>query len=157
MEEIIKAVDDFFEKNPDADFDALESFLYENFEKEMVENYFQLMGETILSAENKFRDPINAMLNNDPEVKIIHDPTEDLLENLNVKSWPIWEKEISTFDWYYDETEVCYILEGEVLVHTKNSEYLIKKGDLVKFKKGLSCKWEIKKDIKKHYNFGIEI
>ncbi|WP_420844905.1 cupin domain-containing protein [Marinitoga litoralis] len=97
------------------------------------------------------------MLNNDPEVKIIHDPTEDLLENLNVKSWPIWEKEISTFDWYYDETEVCYILEGEVLVHTKNSEYLIKKGDLVKFKKGLSCKWEIKKDIKKHYNFGIEI
>jgi hypothetical protein len=157
MEEIIKAVDDFFEKNPDADFDALESFLYENFEKEMVENYFQLMGETILSAENNFRDPINAMLNNDPEVKIIHEPTKDLLENLNVKSWPIWEKEISTFDWYYDETEVCYILEGEVLVHTKNSEYLIKKGDLVKFKKGLSCKWEIKKDIKKHYNFGVEI
>lgn len=157
MEEIIKAVDDFFEKNPDADFEALESFLYGNFEKEMVENYFQLMGETILSAENNFRDPINAMLNNDPEVKIIHEPTEYLLENLNIKSWPIWEKEISTFDWYYDETEVCYILEGEVLVHTKNSEYLIKKGDLVKFKKGLSCKWEIKKDIKKHYNFGIEI
>ncbi|KAF2956471.1 cupin domain-containing protein [Marinitoga sp. 38H-ov] len=100
---------------------------------------------------------MNAFLDNDPEVKVIHNPTEDLLNNLNIKKWPIWEKESSTFDWYYDETEVCYILEGEVIVHTKNSEYLIKKGDLVKFKKGLSCKWEILKDIKKHYNFNIEI
>ena len=28
------------------------------------------------------------------------------------------------------------------------------KGDLVTFPKGLSCQWNIKQAVKKHYNFG---
>lgn len=157
MEKIIKAVEDFFERNPDANFEDLELFLYDNFDKKDIEEYMQLLGETILSAESGLRDPVNAFLDNEPEVKIIEDPSEDLLKKLDVEKWSIWEKEASEFDWYYDDTEVCYILEGKVTVHTKNGEYKIKKGDLVKFKKGLSCKWEIEEDIKKYYNFGIEI
>ncbi|GAB6189484.1 hypothetical protein JCM30566_12240 [Marinitoga arctica] len=157
MEEIIKAVDEFFEKNPEFDFESLELFLYENFKKDDVEEYLRLLGETILSAEGGFKDPMGALLDNEPEIKIIENPSEDVLNKLNISEWPIWEKEISTFDWYYDDTEVCYILDGEVIIHTKNSTYKIKKGDLVEFKKDLSCKWEIIKPIKKYYNFGTKI
>lgn len=157
MEEIIHAVEEFFERHPDSDFETLELFLYDNFKKEDVEEYLRLLGETILSAEGGLKDPMAALLDNEPDVKIIENPSDDLLKNLKVKEWPIWEKETSIFDWYYDDTEICYILEGEVIIHTKNHDYKIKQGDLVKFKKGLSCKWEIKKDIKKHYNFGLEI
>jgi uncharacterized cupin superfamily protein len=68
-------------------------------------------------------------------------------------SWPIWEKEISRFDWYYDSTEHCLILEGRVIVETDKGSVEIKAGDFVTFPKGLKCVWDIKEDICKHYNF----
>ena len=37
---------------------------------------------------------------------------------LGITSWPIWEKEASSFDWYYDSKEDCYFLQGEVEVET---------------------------------------
>ena len=43
---------------------------------------------------------------------LIEKPDEQKLEELGVGSWPIWEKEVSRFDWYYDDKETCYILEG---------------------------------------------
>ncbi|ANQ54341.1 MULTISPECIES: cupin domain-containing protein [Thermosipho] len=87
------------------------------------------------------------------EVKIKR-PSKKELEELNVFQWPIWTKEISEFDWYYDETEICYFLEGEVEVETKDGKvYKIGKGDLVEFPKGLSCIWRVKVPVKKHYNF----
>ena len=39
----------------------------------------------------------------------VEKPTEDILKKLNVDAWPVWEKEVSTFDWAYSEKEVCYI------------------------------------------------
>lgn len=82
-------------------------------------------------------------------------PTQEELEELGVKRWPIWEKEESSFDWYYDEKEACYFLEGEVEVELADGEKIkINKGDLVSFPKGLSCQWHIKKQVRKHYNFG---
>ena len=72
---------------------------------------------------------------------------------LNISKWPIWTKEISDFDYEYDEDEECYILEGEVIVTAGSTEFLITVGDFVTFKKGLKCNWNIKKPIKKHYNF----
>ncbi|GAB4289732.1 MAG: cupin domain-containing protein [Marinilabiliales bacterium] len=84
---------------------------------------------------------------------IIEQLNKDELTEKGVLSWPIWEKEVSEFDWYYDATEECYILEGEVEVDTGTKKYLIKSGDFVRFEKGLSCKWNIKKDIRKHYFF----
>jgi uncharacterized cupin superfamily protein len=83
-------------------------------------------------------------------------PTEVELEKLGVKSWGIWEKEKSIFDWSYSDTETCYILEGEVEV-TDNStgeKIEFKKGDLVQFPKGLECVWNVKKPLRKHYTFG---
>jgi uncharacterized cupin superfamily protein len=83
-------------------------------------------------------------------------PTEELLNKLSVKSWGTWEKEKSIFDWYYDETETCYILDGEVEVtDSKNGEKIeFKKGDLVQFPKGLNCVWNVKKPVRKYYKFG---
>jgi hypothetical protein len=81
-------------------------------------------------------------------------PSEGDLKDRGVFSWPIWEKETSTFDWFYDSVEECYILEGRVRVRTKDGDSVeFQKGDFVTFPKGLSCVWEIKEPVRKHYNF----
>ena len=74
-------------------------------------------------------------------------------EELGIKSWPIWEKEVSRFDWFYDSEEQCLILEGEIDVETEAGKVSIKPGDFVTFKKGLSCVWDVKKPVRKHYRF----
>ncbi len=33
-----------------------------------------------------------------------------------MRSWPTWGCPASKFDWYYDQTETCYVLEGRVIV-----------------------------------------
>jgi len=87
------------------------------------------------------------------EIKIEKLSKEELKKR-DVFSWPIWEKEKSNFDWYYDETEECYFLEGEVEVKTKDGKIVkFGKGDFVTFPKGLSCNWNIIKPVRKHYNF----
>jgi uncharacterized cupin superfamily protein len=84
----------------------------------------------------------------------IRKPNMEDMEDQGVLSWPIWEKEISRFDWHYDETEECYLLEGEVVVETEDGEKVkFGRGDFVTFPQGLSCAWDIKKPVKKHYNF----
>ena len=81
-------------------------------------------------------------------------PKDEDLEKRGVRSWPIWEKEISRFDWFYDDTEECYLLEGRVVVETPDGETVtFEKGDFVTFPKGLSCVWDVKEPVKKHYNF----
>jgi len=80
--------------------------------------------------------------------------TNDELKKRNVFTWPIWEKEVSRFDWHYDGIEECYFLEGDVIVTAKDGKTSkFGKGDFVTFPKGLSCTWDIKKPVKKHYNF----
>ena len=84
----------------------------------------------------------------------IRKPKMGDIEKEGIMSWPIWEKEISRFDWHYDETEECYLLEGKAVVETDDGEKVqFGKGDFVTFPKGLSCVWEIQEPVKKHYNF----
>jgi len=85
---------------------------------------------------------------------LVEKPTEKTLKDMAVMTWPIWMKEASTFDWYYDEKEVCYFLEGEVTVKMPDGEVSFGEGDLVTFPEGLQCVWNIKKAVKKHYKFG---
>jgi hypothetical protein len=85
---------------------------------------------------------------------LVEKPTNEKLNAAKVFSWPIWTKEVSSFDWDYDEKEVCYFLEGEVTVKTADGEVSFGKGDLVTFPQGLKCVWNIKKAVKKHYKFG---
>lgn len=84
---------------------------------------------------------------------IIEKLSNDEITKRGIKSWPIWTKEISKFDWFYDSEEECLILEGEVDVTTPEGVYTVKAGDFVTFKKGLKCVWIVKNPIKKHYNF----
>jgi len=84
----------------------------------------------------------------------IKKPTDKDLEKKGVPSWPIWEKEISRFDWHYDSTEECFLIEGKVVVETEDGNQVeFEKGDFVTFPKGLSCVWDIKVSVRKHYNF----
>ena len=80
--------------------------------------------------------------------------TEQDADRKGVSSWPVWEKEISRFDWHYDTTEECYLLEGKVVVEGEDGEIVeFGKGDFVTFPEGLSCIWDIKEPVKKHYRF----
>ena len=78
----------------------------------------------------------------------------DELKKMGVFGWPVWEKEVSKFDWHYNDTEECYLLEGQVTVKTQSGDSVdLGVGDFVNFPKGLSCTWDITKPVKKHYNF----
>lgn len=79
--------------------------------------------------------------------------SEEEIKALSIKSWPIWTKQKSKFDWFYDSQEQCLFLEGRVIVHTDNDKYEINKGDFAIFPKGLKCVWEVLEPVKKHYNF----
>lgn len=80
--------------------------------------------------------------------------SEEKKKEMGIESWPIWEKETSTFDWYYDVTEMCYILKGDVTVTAKDGKSItFGPGDFVTFSKGLSCVWNIKSPVRKHYSF----
>ena len=70
-----------------------------------------------------------------------------------ITSWPIWEKEPSRFPATYDSKEECYILEGEFTVEIGNAKLDFEPGDFVVFPEGLECIWNIKKKVRKHYNF----
>ena len=89
------------------------------------------------------------------EITVEHKISLAKLDTLGVDVWPVWTKEVSTFDWTYDQIEVCYILEGEAVVTPKEGgkAVTIQEGDYVHFPKGLSCTWEVKSPITKHYNF----
>ncbi len=89
------------------------------------------------------------------DITVDHAPTPQQLEELGVRQWPVWTKEVSTFDWTYDEAETCYFLAGDVVVRTPDGrEVRIGAGDLVTFPKGLSCQWQVRSPVRKHYRFG---
>jgi uncharacterized cupin superfamily protein len=89
------------------------------------------------------------------DIEVEKDPSKKRLEELGVPQWDIWTKEVSNFPWHYDEKETCYFLEGEVVVTPEDQQPVkVGKGDLVTFPEGMSCNWEIRKAVRKHYQFG---
>jgi uncharacterized protein len=74
---------------------------------------------------------------------------------LGIKRWAIWSKEVSEFPWFYDDVEVCYFIEGDVVVTPEGGEPVeMGKGDLVTFPMGMACTWQIRSPVSKHYKFG---
>ena len=89
------------------------------------------------------------------DIKVERNPSPERLEELGVTGWPIWTKEVSSFPWSYDSPETCYFLEGEVVVTPEGAEPVtVGKGDLVTFPRGMSCTWDVRQPVKKHYSFG---
>lgn len=87
-------------------------------------------------------------------IKVEKQPSQEMLKQAGIFDWPIWTKEVSKFPWTYDAAETCYFLEGDVIVTPDGGTPVnIGKGDLVVFPAGMSCVWEIKQAVKKHYNF----
>lgn len=86
---------------------------------------------------------------------IVEKPDKTKLDELGVESWPIWEKEASSFPWSYSDKETCYILEGKATVEPDGGEAVeFGAGDLVVFPEGMSCTWKITSPIRKHYKMG---
>lgn len=87
-------------------------------------------------------------------ITIEHNVSPAKLDTMSVDRWPTWSKEESTFDWSYDQEEICYILEGKAIVTPNEGEpVIIERGDLVRFPAGLNCTWQIVEAIEKHYTF----
>lgn len=84
----------------------------------------------------------------------VHKASDQELDDLGVKTWPVWECEPSTFDWEYSEKETCYIIEGKVTVTSEGQEVTFGTGDMVVFPQGLKCVWKIEEAVRKHYKFG---
>ncbi len=86
---------------------------------------------------------------------VVKKPDAAFLEKQEVFSWPIWEKEVSVFDWTYDCIEECYFLEGRVTVEDKSTHETVTfgRGDFVTFPEGLSCTWTVHEPVRKHYRF----
>lgn len=82
---------------------------------------------------------------------LVRKPTEQ--EKTEMRTKPVWECEISEFDWFYDSEETCLLVEGEVTVTYDGGSASFGAGDYVTFSKGLSCVWKVTKPVKKHYMF----
>ncbi|MEW6444772.1 MAG: cupin domain-containing protein [Pseudomonadota bacterium] len=83
----------------------------------------------------------------------IRRPDEAELQRLGIEHWPIWSKGPSIFPWSYDTRETSYIVEGRVIVTPDGGEPLeIGVGDLASFPAGLSCTWDIREPLRKHYH-----
>ena len=88
-------------------------------------------------------------------IAVEKNPSDARLRAEGVSSWPIWTKEISVFPWTYDEDETCLFLEGDVIVTPAGGTPVrVGKGDLVTFPAGMSCTWDVKAPVRKHYRFG---
>jgi hypothetical protein len=89
------------------------------------------------------------------KIIVEHNPDPARLSQLGVSNWSTWSKEVSIFPWNYTDQEVAYILEGEVIVTPKGGEPVsFGKGDLVTFPEGMSCTWDVRQPLRKHYRFG---
>jgi len=86
------------------------------------------------------------------EIDVRREPDREELERLGVFLWDVWTKDASTFPWTYDSEETCYFLEGDVVVTPDGGDPVqLGKGDLVTFPAGMSCTWEVRSPVRKHF------
>tara|TARA_B100000963_G_C22088211_1_gene435351 strand:- start:157 stop:369 length:213 start_codon:yes stop_codon:yes gene_type:complete len=63
------------------------------------------------------------------------------VEELGIKSWPIWTFETSSFDWTYYDKETCLLLEGKVPFTPEGGQPVkFGAGELVIFPAGMNCR-----------------
>lgn len=83
----------------------------------------------------------------------VEQPEQEELDEMEVFKWPVWEHDEDKFEWFYDKTEICYIVAGEATIISEFDNLTIKAGDFVTFPAGLECIWDIQSAIRKHYTF----
>lgn len=88
-------------------------------------------------------------------IEVEREVSPDVLAKVGASTWPVWEKGVSRFPWTYDERETCYFLEGRVVVTPEGGTPItVGRGDLVTFPAGMTCTWDIREPVRKHYRFG---
>ena len=131
-----------------ADFDCF----HEEFEEEIEDTSDRIRYINNDEDWEKIHKGDFSFLKKDDTMKIIvRKPTDKEITVMKTKS--IWSREISEFDWHYNEEEICLVIEGEVVVKYGSKSVSFATGDLVVFPKGLSCVWQVKKPVKKYYVF----
>jgi len=63
MEKNLKKIEEFFKKNPDADFDKLDLFLSENFTSEEKDKYYEMLGNVMGGLDKIMEDPMANLIN----------------------------------------------------------------------------------------------
>ena len=88
------------------------------------------------------------------DIIVQNDVPESELKEKGIRDWPVWEKEVSEFPWTYSSSETCFFLDGDVVVTPDGGEPVeMGQGDLVTFPAGMSCRWNIRSAVRKHYSF----
>ena len=63
----------------------------------------------------------------------IEKPAPERLEELKVKTWPTLEKEACTINWYFDQIEESYFLEGRIIVVTEDGQEVEVKKEILRY------------------------
>lgn len=75
------------------------------------------------------------------------------IKELKIDEWPVWSSPVKEFDWFYEEAETCYFIEGKAEVSGGGEKTEIRAGDAVVFPKGLKCVWKVVEPVRKYYDF----
>mmetsp|Transcript_3787 Transcript_3787/g.4640 ORF Transcript_3787/g.4640 Transcript_3787/m.4640 type:complete len:130 (-) Transcript_3787:762-1151(-) len=89
------------------------------------------------------------------EIEVVSQPDKEFLEKKGVFGWGTWGCGVSKFPWSYDSSESCYLLSGQVTVTPSDGRKAATfgKGDFVTFPAGMSCEWDVKEAVQKHFMF----
>jgi uncharacterized cupin superfamily protein len=108
-----------------------------------------------ISKSSKTHFPINSNFNRFITMStsiVVGTPSPE--EIIKMKRWSTWGCGVSKFPWSYSDQESAYIIKGRVIVTPTGGEGIeIKAGDFCVFPAGMSCTWDVKEDLQKHYNF----
>ena len=89
------------------------------------------------------------------QIEVTSSCPEERIAAEEIRDWPVWSCEVSSFPWSYSERETCLLLEGEVMVTPDGGEPVcFGAGDRVVFPAGLRCVWDVRQPVRKHYRFG---
>ncbi|CAN8072960.1 unnamed protein product [Agarophyton chilense] len=92
-------------------------------------------------------------------MRLIKNADEKTIDKLGCRSWDTWGCEPSTFPWTYSDDEVCLVMNGDfTVIPDDGSEKMdVKAGDIAYFPKNMSCTWEVREAVHKHFTFGQKI
>ncbi|CAM9356942.1 unnamed protein product, partial [Sphacelaria rigidula] len=77
---------------------------------------------------------------------------EQRVTALGIRRWNTRDAGSGIFEWVYDTTTTCFLVEGRAVVTPNGGEpELVEAGDLITCGKGLKCTWWIQSPVIKHY------
>ncbi|PNR97194.1 hypothetical protein [Petrotoga sp. 9PWA.NaAc.5.4] len=72
MEEVIKGAEEFLREHPDSNFQDLESYLRNNYSKQDVDEYLQMMGDILSGMQEIMNNPMDLLFDQNGEYSEEH-------------------------------------------------------------------------------------